>query len=418
MIQEHISNNINDTPVEIKKNSAGTGSFFLKELSHFRILCRIKPILRAANISQFQEDESMAGFEGIKWASKQMRFQLKDNKDDILDMGSSVPAVSRSTHYGMFLAFEGIRFFCLKTGKGLKVNFFNLHKNLERFQRSMSFNLSREQQSLIPSVEKLETLFRNFFQDREIKSFLTETAGAEAPGYFRPFTYDEDVSIGVSFPQNPVIRAVICRYDRYLGEPFAGVVVPNLVRAVGINGTGCLKLSVNYLISIKAVDAARAIDPEAGSALFLDDRPYDPVMDRQISEWDTSCCLFALRDNTVVKIPESNLILPSVTIQGICALLRDMQVNVEERAMTYGELVERSAKNEIIAICSVGSAGILNRARRLVLVGEDGRIIGEQHEDRNHPLYAKLEQARTRYWNIYREKHPVPEGFTLNSFKI
>ncbi|HHS12173.1 MAG TPA: hypothetical protein ENN03_00230 [bacterium] len=360
----------------------------------------------------------MAGFEGIKWASRQMRFCLKDKKIDILDMESSVPAVSRSTHYGMFLAFEGIRFFCMKTEKGIKVNFFNLHKNLERFQRSMSFNLSREQQSLIPSVDKLETLFMDFFRDEKIKSFLTETAGAEAQGYLRPFTYDEDISIGVSFPQNPVIRAVVCRYDRYLGEPFTGVAVPNLVRAVGVNGTGCLKLSVNYLISIKAVDAARAIDPEAGSALFLDDRPYDPIMSRQISEWDTSCCLFVLRDNTVVKIPESNLILPSVTIQGICALLRDMDINVEERAMTYGELVERSAKKEIVAICSVGSAGILNRAQRLVLVGEDGRVIGEQHEDRNHPLYDKMEQARARYWNIYREKHPVPKGFTLNSFEI
>ena len=36
----------------------------------------------------------------------------------------------------------------------------------------------------------------------------------------------------VTFPGQPSIRAVVCRYDQYLGEPFKGVVVPSMVRAV------------------------------------------------------------------------------------------------------------------------------------------------------------------------------------------
>jgi branched-chain amino acid aminotransferase len=142
-------------------------------------------------------------------------------------------------------------------------------------------------------------------------------------GYLRPFTVDESQSIGVTFPENPSIRMVTCTYDRYMGEPFSGVVVPNLVRAVGANGTGNLKLGVNYLLSVKAVDEARSILPEASSALFLDDRLDLPLRDRRVTEWDSSCCLIALTSGTVVKIPESPLILPSVTIQGICAILRE-----------------------------------------------------------------------------------------------
>ncbi|MFC1502217.1 hypothetical protein ACFL6A_02275 [bacterium] len=198
--------------------------------------------------------------------------------------------------------------------------------------------------------------------------------------------------------------------------PFTGVVVPNMVRAVGVNGTGCLKLGINYLMSVKAVDAAKRIFPGAGSALFLDDRPYDSLESRKVTEWDSSCCLFALTDGTVIKIPESNLILPSITIQGICAILKQKGVPVEERDLTYGELIERSKKNEIAAICSIGTAGILNRAQKLILVDEKGSIIGEQTADENHDLYKLLGDARTYYWDIYQEKAEVPEGLILNTF--
>jgi branched-subunit amino acid aminotransferase/4-amino-4-deoxychorismate lyase len=248
--------------------------------------------------------------------------------------------------------------------------------------------------------------------------FFEEMADLKAQGYLRPFTVDEEQSIGVTFPGNPSIRAVASRYDRYLGEPFSGVVVPHIVRACGVNGTGCLKLGGNYVMSVKALDEARKILPEAGSALFLDDRPHDPIESRKITEWESSCCLFALRDGTVIKIPESNLILPSVTIQGICAILRQMGVPVVERDMTYGELIERSQKKEVIAICSIGTAGIVNRAQRLLLVNNDRKVIAEQYADNSHELYRKLGEARTYYWDIYQEKVAVPDGLKFDKFEI
>ncbi len=361
----------------------------------------------------------MAGFEGTQWASKQMCYRLKDRSFDILEGDAKVFAVSRSIHYGLFLAFEGIRFFCKKNEDGkTQINFLNLQKNLERLQRSMSFNLSSQQQDIVPSPKQIEDVFIRFFHDPDMQSFFSDMAEDGAQGYLRPFTFDETQSIGVTFPDNPSIRAVACRYDRYLGEPFTGVTVPNLVRAVGINGTGCLKLGINYLMSVKAVDKAKQIAPEAGSALFLDDRPYDPLETRTVTEWDSSCCLFALKDGTVIKIPESNLILPSITIQGICTILKQQGVTVEERDMTYGELIQRSEQDEIVTICSVGTAGILNRAQSVILTDENDNIIARQKADENHDLYRTLGEARAYYWNIYQEKVPVPDGLTLNTFVL
>lgn len=361
----------------------------------------------------------MAGFEGIKWANNQMRYNLKDKSFDTMDADGKVFAVSRSIHYGLFLAFEGIRFFCKKNDHSrLEVIFLNLDKNLERFQRGIAFNLSQKQQWMVPSIDQMVELFLRYFRQPAMRSFFEEMEHLKAQGYLRPFTVDEEQSIGVTFPGDPAIRAVVCRYDRYLGEPFTGVVVPNMVRACSVNGTGCLKLGINYLMSVKAVDEAKKILPEAASALFLDDHPHDPLRSRKITEWDSSCCLFALTDGTVIKIPESNLILPSVTIQGIVAILKQMGVYVVERDMTYGELIDRSKQNEVVAICSIGTAGILNRAQRLLMIDENKKTIAEQHINESHELYSKLGEARTYYWDIYQEKVPVPEGLKLDKYEL
>jgi branched-chain amino acid aminotransferase len=362
----------------------------------------------------------MAGFEGIRWASRQMRYLLTDKQFELLEAEAKVYAVSRSIHYGAFLAFEGIRFFCKKTGEGRpEVILLNWDKNLERFRRGMAFNLGHGQQNLVPTAEELEHVFIHLYlQDETMRSFLLEMADLGAQGYLRPFTLDEEQSIGVTFPNQPSVRAVVSRYDRYLGEPFCGVVIPHVVRAIGVNKTGCLKLGVNYLMSVKAVDEARKISPEAVSALFLDDNTSAPVKERNITEWDSSCCLFGFTDGTVVKIPESSLILPSVTIGGIATILKGMGIRVEERHLSYGELLTRAKAGELVAVCSVGTAGILNRCQKLVLTDGPGVIAFTHHPDENHALYKQFRRAREFYWDIYQEKVPAPAGMKLFKYAL
>ncbi|MFQ6082785.1 MAG: aminotransferase class IV [Candidatus Aminicenantia bacterium] len=361
----------------------------------------------------------MAKFEGIKWASKQMRYLLDEKKLEMLEADSKVYAVSKSIHYGIFLAFEGIRFFCQKNGNNqLELIFLNLHKNLERFQRGISFNLGSAQQDLVPTIEELYNIFIRYFKDPALKEFLSEMAEISAQGYFRPFTVDEEQSIGVAFPNKPSIRAVACRYERYLGEPFSGVVIPYLVRACSINETGNLKLGVNYLMSLKAIDEAKKILPGASSALFLDDRIFESLEKRNITEWDSSCCLFAFKDGTVIKIPESCLILPSVTIQGIVAILKKQGINVVERDISYGELIHQVKKDNVASICSVGTAGILNRCEKLLLIDNQKKTLAVHQAGENHELYKKLGEVRTYYWELYQEKVECPREIKLEKFTI
>jgi branched-subunit amino acid aminotransferase/4-amino-4-deoxychorismate lyase len=362
----------------------------------------------------------MAKFEGVKWAPRQMRYLLPGKQFDILEADAQVFGVSRSIFYAVFLCFEGVRFFAKKTSGGkLEVVFLNWHRNLERLQRGMAFNLSRSQAGLIPSVEELENvIIHQYFKHPEVRAFLEEMAATGAQGYLRPFTVDEEQSMGVTFPSQPAVRAAFCRYDQYLGEPFTGVVIPRLVRAVAVNKTGWLKLGVNYLISLKAVDAARDVDPQAAAALFLDDRTHVKLEDRCITEWDSSCCLFGLRDGTVIKIPESELILPSVTIQGMVNILGGMGVRVEERDVAYGELMDRIRKKDLVVAASVGTAGILNRCQKLLCIDDEGKTLATHLPDTGHPVYRKMAEAKTRYWDIYREKAPLAPGMKLFKYVL
>ena len=125
----------------------------------------------------------MAKFEGVKWAPRQMRYLLPDKQFDILESDSKVFAVSRSVFYASCLCFEGIRFFCKKSPAGaLEVHFLNWHKNLERLRRGISFNLSKAQADLVPSVEELESiLIHQYFGDPAIRAFLEDMADQGSP---------------------------------------------------------------------------------------------------------------------------------------------------------------------------------------------------------------------------------------------
>ncbi len=362
----------------------------------------------------------MAKFEGNVWAPQQMRYALNDKGFELQEPGAKVYAISRSTFYSAALCFEGIRFFCHRTGKnGLEITMVNWYKNLERFRRSISFNLGPHQQALIPSAKELEDLFINrYFKSPDIRPFLEKMADDGAQGYLRPFTLDEEQSMGVTFPGNPTIRAIFSRYDNYLGEPFSGVVIHRMVRAFAGNGTGTLKLGINYVMSLKAVEAAARIEPDAHGALFLDDQIHLPVEDRHITEWDSSCCLLALTDGSVVKIPEHELILPSVTIQGMTAVLRHLGVKVEERHMKYGELLDKVRNKELAAVASIGTAGIMNRCQKLVCTDGNDKPIAVHVPDQQHPMYRKLAEAKAHYWDIYKDKAEAPAEMKIYKYSI
>ena len=83
----------------------------------------------------------MAKFEGVEWAPHQFQYLLQTKRQRLLDASSKTYAVSRSIHYGLFLVFEGIRFFVASTDTGLQVRFLNLERNMKRFRRGILYSI-------------------------------------------------------------------------------------------------------------------------------------------------------------------------------------------------------------------------------------------------------------------------------------
>jgi len=82
------------------------------------------------------------------------------------------------------------------------------------------------------------------------------------------------------------------------------------------------------------------------------------------------------------------------------------------------EFLARAEAGEIAAIASIGTAGILNRCQRLIMVDENNAPCGELRAQTEHPIYYALGRAKRIYWDIYQDKAPVPAGLTLFNYPI
>ena len=91
-------------------------------------------------------------------------------------------------------------------------------------------------------------------------------------------------------------------------------------------------------------------------------------------------------------------------------------MKVEERDLTYGELLEKVKTRDLVVACSVGTAGILNRCARFIMVDNEGFVAGAHSPDVEHPLFKTFAQAREYYWDIYREKVKIPDGLRLHKY--
>ncbi len=350
----------------------------------------------------------MAGFIDVEWAPKHYK-RILGEEEEFIEPGAGTYSISKSIHYGSFLAFEGIRFFVKEEGKEKRISFLNLDHNLNRFRDSMGFYLSRPQDRLVPSLKELRAMIKSYFTRPAMSRFLDKMAAGQRYGYLRPYTLDDALSIGVNFPSKPSIRMIAASFSGYLGEPFTGVLIPDIIRAVGVNGTGHLKLGINYPLGLRAIRKAREYDPEAKTALLLDDQYWKPAKERAITEWDSSCCLFGMKDGSVISIPESPLILPSVTIKGLLAIFKDMGLRYKVRDITYAELIDMNSQGELALVASVGTAGVLNRCDKLTMV-KDGKIIGCHEADKKADVYHILAEGKGKYLSLYKGDVEPPEG--------
>ena len=100
------------------------------------------------------------------------------------------------------------------------------------------------------------------------------------------------------------------------------------------------------------------------------------------------------------------------------ALAQERGIPVEERPVRYGELIDWVAQDEVVTICSIGTAGILNRVQTLYLVDSECHPIAELKSDPSHPLYEALAQIRSDYWELFKGNVRAPSTLRLETYSL
>ncbi len=240
-------------------------------------------------------------------------------------------------HYGQTV-FEGMKAFLMEDGR---INIFRMDKHHERFSRSLH-------RMCMPNVPK--KLFVNAVH--ELVKLDRDWIPGDADGslYIRPFMIASEARIGVKVSDEYLFMVVCSPAYQYYSKPLKVKIETTYVRAAQ-GGTGAAKCGGNYGGAFYPTQLAR----EAGFDQVL---WTDSIHHEFIEESGTMNIMFYI-DNVLVTPQLSGTILDGVTRDTLLAIAREKGITVEERHMSYHELVRAFEEGKKIEAFGAGTAAVI-----------------------------------------------------------
>jgi branched-chain amino acid aminotransferase len=240
-------------------------------------------------------------------------------------------------HYGQTV-FEGMKAFAMEDGR---TNIFRIEKHYERFTKSLY-------RMCMPHVPK--ALFTDAI--KQLVALDAEWIPKEDDGalYIRPFMIATEDRIGVKVSDEYLFMVVCSPSYQYYTKPLRVKVETTYVRSAD-GGTGTAKCGGNYGGAFFPTNLAR----EAGfdQVLWTDSQHHE-----FIEESGTMNAMFFF-DNTLVTPELSGTILDGVTRNSLLTLAREMGINVEERQISYRELIRAFENGHRVEAFGAGTAAVV-----------------------------------------------------------
>jgi branched-chain amino acid aminotransferase len=240
-------------------------------------------------------------------------------------------------HYGQTV-FEGMKAFKMQNGG---INIFRLEKHYERFAKSLHRMCMPvvPQQLFEDAIKKLVKLDANWVPDDE-----------EGSLYIRPFMIANEARIGVKPAEEYLFMVVCSPAFQYYTRPLRVKVETTYVRAAN-GGTGTAKCGGNYGGALYPTQLAQ----EAGydQVLWTDSTHHE-----FIEESGTMNAMFII-GNTLVTPGLSGTILDGVTRNSLLAIAREKGITVEERPVSYHELIRAFEAGEKVQAFGAGTAAVI-----------------------------------------------------------
>ncbi len=273
-------------------------------------------------------------------------------------------------HYGQAI-FEGMKAYLHDSGK---IALFRPYKNFERL------NYSAER-LCIPQIDK-------DFLLKALKTAVNTDSNwvpvkKDYSLYLRPFIIATDPYVGVRPSHTYKFFIIMSPVGPYYPEGFKPVSImatKDYVRAVR-RGVGNTKTAGNYAASLLAQQVAK----EAGYSQVL---WLDAIEQKYIEEVGTMNIFIRFKDE--VATPALNgSILPGVTRDSVLTILKDWNLNVSERTIPIGEVVERYKKGEVLEIFGTGTAAVISSVSKLRFENEE-LYFGEEPGELGKKLYDEI----------------------------
>lgn len=287
---------------------------------------------------------------------------------EIVPFGTFPMAPSATAlHYGQSI-FEGMKAFRNVRGKAV---LFRARDNFRRMNRSA-------ERMVMPPIP--ESLFLDGLRElvRLDKGWIPDRGGSSL--YIRPVMFAADDYIGVKPSDTYKLVVFTCPVGKYYSEPVKLWVTRKYVRACE-GGTGEAKTAGNYAASYYA--AKQAQDKGYHNVLWLDGREH-----RYVEECGTMNIFFVI-DGVAVTPSLDGTILRGVTRDSAITLLRDMNVNVEERRIALEEIAGAHDKGKLEECFGAGTAATISP---VIQIGSDEGVLQLPPDEERRVGPALLEQ--------------------------
>ncbi len=268
--------------------------------------------------------------------------------------------------------FEGLKAYRHKTGE---ITLFRPEMNARRMIRSNErlCMATLDEDSFIEAIDELVKVEQDWVPS------LKETSL-----YIRPFMFATETSVGVHAAKSYKFIIILTPVGAYYPEgvnPVKIWVEDEYVRAVK-GGTGFAKCGGNYAASIAAQEKAQAHGYT--QVLWL-----DGVERKYVEEVGTMNAMFVI-DDKVVTAPIDGSVLPGVTRDSIITLLKDWNIEVEERKLSIDELMDAAKTGRLKEAFGTGTAAVISPIGQLCYKGEEVQINGFKTGKLTQKLYDTL----------------------------
>jgi branched-chain amino acid aminotransferase len=246
-------------------------------------------------------------------------------------------------HYGQSI-FEGMKAYRWANGK---VALFRPKENARRFARSA-------ERMAMPQVDV------DFFVEAVKALVRTDAAWVpNEPGslYIRPTMMGTEACIGVRASHDFLFFILALPSGAYFKETSASTVgtvtvyIAETSSRAAHGGTGDVKASANYAISLHAIEEGKR--KGCSQVLFLDSNGK-----RQVEELG-GMNVFFVENGTLYTPPLHDTILPGITRDSVIQVARDLGIGVREAPIQIDEAAEKIQSGRISEVFACGTAAVV-----------------------------------------------------------